>query len=90
MVDNLSIPDRWLRKTYNGGRMKRMMAALGLMLMLAGMEGCGQALFPAEAPRTQYDRYASLRGQSRQATQRNVLGQEEKALRERLKPLGQP
>ena len=61
-----------------------------LVAMLLGLVACEKPLFPKDAPRSPYDRYAALRGQQRQATQENEYGGEEPALRERLRPLDQP
>lgn len=51
------------------------------------LAACEKALFPENTPRTPFDRYAVLRGQSRPATRVNAFGVEEPALRERLRPL---
>jgi len=56
----------------------------------AAMPGCEKPLFPENAPRTPYDRYMVLRGQQRPATEEDAAGGERPALRQRLKPLGQP
>ncbi len=60
--------------------------ATGLLLHA----GCQSSPFPKDAPRTQYDRYAQLRGRQRAMTQTNSYGREERPLRERLAPLGDP
>ena len=52
--------------------------------------GCQDALFKDNAARTPYDRYLTLRGQARPATETDALGVERPALRQRLSPLGQP
>ncbi|MCX5660503.1 MAG: hypothetical protein NTW19_12380 [Planctomycetota bacterium] len=64
------------------------------MALLAGVGlvgvGCEKPLFPENQPRSPYDRYLSLRGQSRPMNQQNAYGGDEPALRDRLKPLGEP
>lgn len=64
------------------------MALLALPLALAG--GCEKPLFPKNLPRTPYERYQTLRGQQRPSSEENAFGGEQPALRERLKPLGEP
>jgi len=61
-----------------------------LVAMSLGLGACEKPLFPKDAPRSPYDRYAALRGQQRQQTIENEFGGEEPALRERLRPLDQP
>ena len=74
--------------TMHAMRTARAMLILGsLALCLAG---CEKPLFPKDAPRTPYERYQALRGQQRSATEQNAFGGEEPALRERLRPLGEP
>jgi len=51
------------------------------------MTGCEKALFPPGLPRTPYERYQQLQGQHRAATEENVYGGEQPALRDRLGPL---
>ncbi|MCC7205022.1 MAG: hypothetical protein IT441_08065 [Phycisphaeraceae bacterium] len=51
--------------------------------------GCQESLFPKDMPRSQYERYSMLRGQDRPATETNMFGREEPALRDRLRPLGE-
>lgn len=57
-----------------------------LTLAAVGPLGCGQALFPSDMPRTQYDRYDRLRGRYVPAEHRTAQGEVEPALRERLTP----
>ncbi len=49
--------------------------------------GCEKPLFPDNQPRTPYDRYMSLHGETRAMNQENAFGGTEPNLRERLKPL---
>ncbi len=51
--------------------------------------GCQKPLFPEDLPRTQYERYQTLRGKYRSAQEQNVYGGNQPALRERLAPLEQ-
>ena len=66
----------------------RGMLALCLFVAAGYMGGCQQALFIDDAARTPYDRYLTLRGQARPATETDGLGVERPALRQRLRPLG--
>jgi len=52
--------------------------------------GCEKPLFPANLPRTPYERYQQLHGQGRVETEENAYGGQQPALRERLRPLGSP
>jgi hypothetical protein len=63
------------------------LVVLGGVLALGG---CAKQLFPEDVPRSPYERYQMLRGQDRPKTYVDVFGVERPALRERLKPLGQP
>ena len=63
---------------------------LGLIVLTLGLVGCEKPLFPPNLPRSPYERYQTLRGQQRPATEENAYGAQEPALRERLRPLGQP
>lgn len=51
---------------------------------LAG--GCQKALFPQDAPRTQFERYDTLRGGATPAEEPDVFGRPQPALRARLTP----
>jgi hypothetical protein len=51
--------------------------------------GCQKPLFPENVPRTQYERYQTLRGKYRSAKEKNIYGGSQPALRERLAPLEQ-
>jgi hypothetical protein len=59
-------------------------AVLGTLTLLGG---CEKALFPETAQRTPYDRYQMLRGQGRASTETDKFGNNEPALRDRLRPL---
>lgn len=52
--------------------------------------GCANPLFPKDMPRTPYDRYLALRGESRPQVEVDVNGRERPALRRRLAPLDTP
>lgn len=70
--------------------MRRTRALLLLTLLLAlPLVGCSSP-FPRDVPRSQYDRYAQLRGRQRGMTELDVYGREQRSLRERLRPLGEP
>ncbi len=62
---------------------------LGIVISAAGLglAGCNKALFPADSPRSQYQRYSQLRGQETPMTELDAAGIERPALRERLRPL---
>ena len=55
---------------------------------LSGLAGCQDPLFPDDAPRSPYQRYQALRGESAPRYERGKQGAREPALRERLRPLG--
>ena len=61
-----------------------------LLLAIGWLAGCERALFPDNLARSPYERYGTLRGQQRPATQQTTLGWDKPALRERLKPLSRP
>ncbi len=63
------------------------MSMLPVAALLLGLIGCTDPLFPEDQPRTPYDRYADLRGESRPAKEMKPTGREGPALRERLAPL---
>ena len=64
-----------------------MLTGIGGFLALAG---CEKPLFVQNQPRTPYQHYQTMRGESRRATTENAFGGQEPALRERLRPLGRP
>jgi hypothetical protein len=51
-------------------------------LVVAG--GCQQALFPADAPRTQFENHHRMRGRVAPATEPDIFGNPQPALRARL------
>ena len=75
--------------------MRREFKVTAVMLLVAltgvlfGTTGCEKPLFPADTPRSQYERYEQLRGEKRQTVRKNAYGYEEPNLRERLRPLEQ-
>jgi len=60
-------------------------------LLIAGglLTGCEKALFPDNLARSPYERYGTLRGQIRPATEQDPYGWDQPALRDRLRPLEQ-
>lgn len=65
--------------------------SVGAVCALAlAMLGCEKPLFPENSQRTPFERYMALRGQQRPATERDATGGSSPALRQRLRPLGQP
>ncbi len=60
-----------------------------LLVAAVAALGCQKPLFPENLPRTQYERYQTLRGKYRSAQEKNVYGGNQPALRERLAPLEQ-
>ena len=62
----------------------------GLLAAILSAGGCEKALFPADLPRSPYERYQVLHGQRRAMTEQNAYGGDEPALRDRLRPLDQP
>ena len=60
-------------------------------LLLAGVSltGCETSLFPDNLARSPYERYGTLRGQLRPATQQDAYGWDQPALRDRLRPMGE-
>lgn len=64
----------------------RLLVLVGCM---ATVGGCEKALFPANLPRTPYERYQQLHGLYRPSDEQNAYGGEQPALRDRLRPLEQ-
>ena len=58
------------------------MLAIALALVLAG--GCQRALFPADAPRTQYEKYDRMRNRYAPVEEPDEFGNPRPALRARL------
>lgn len=65
-------------------------ATLAMVFMAGTLAGCSTDPFDADLPRSQYDRYMALRGESRPKTQIDSYGHERPALRDRLTPLDTP
>jgi len=65
-----------------------MLGAMALSLPMLG--GCEKQLFPENVPRSPYARYDTLRGRHRAAQEQNAYGGTQPALRERLRPMGEP
>lgn len=59
-------------------------------IYLGTLTGCEKALFPPHYERTPYDRYEQLHGRYRPTSEENAYGGQQPALRDRLRPLGQP
>jgi hypothetical protein len=61
------------------------------LILAAGFAagGCQKPLFPEELPRTQFERYQTLRGKYRRSKEENAYGARQPPLRERLAPLEQ-
>lgn len=74
----------------NAGKPYVVAATLLWLGLALSVPGCEKPLFPETLPRSPYERYMTLRGQHRPMTEEGPTGQEQPALRERLKPLGQP
>lgn len=67
-----------------------MKSALCILLMTVGLAflaGCQDKLFPENEPRSQFERYQMLRGQSAPMVEEDAFGQERPALRQRLRPM---
>ena len=67
---------------------KRTLLIVAVMSTITLLTGCEKSLFGQGAQRTPYDRYQMLRGQSRVASETNACGNDQPALRDRLRPLG--
>jgi hypothetical protein len=74
-----------------GMNRRAMMLLLGSVAMgMTMLGGCEKQLFPEDVPRSPYARYDTLRGRHRAAQQENAYGGTQPALRERLRPMGEP
>jgi len=60
---------------------------LTLALFVVAASACQQPLFPEDLPRTQFERYQTLRGEYRRSQEENAFGADQPPLRERLAPL---
>lgn len=56
------------------------------MVSVTGFAGCQKALFPKDAPRTQYDRHDQMRNRYIPLEEPDVFGNPQPALRARLSP----
>ncbi|MEX1016202.1 MAG: hypothetical protein WD534_08570 [Phycisphaeraceae bacterium] len=67
------------------------LTATAVLIGTALLGGCQDPLFPKDTPRSPYERYQTLRGEQRQATDVRARGPAagRPALRERLRPLDQ-
>jgi len=65
----------------------RIIPLIAIILLLGG---CEKALFPDNTTRSPYERYDAIRGRQRQAHEENAYGGSQPAIRDRLKPLGEP
>ncbi len=66
--------------------MRSIVAGLGVAIGLL-LGGCQKPVFPEDQPRSQYERYNSLRGRDTATTQLDAFGRERPNLRERMRPL---
>ena len=57
---------------------------LFLLLGIPAFGGCQKALFPKDAPRTQYETYDRMRSKAPPLTEPDVFGEPQPALRARL------
>jgi hypothetical protein len=60
--------------------------APSLVITLLCCGGCQKALFPKDAPRTQYETYDRMRATAPPLTEPDVFGNPQPALRARLSP----
>ncbi len=65
----------------------RVIVGAAAVALFGGLLGCEKPLFPEDVPRSQYERYNQLRGETRVYKRTNPYGYEEPNLRERLRPL---
>jgi hypothetical protein len=59
-------------------------ARIGAITCVCAGGGCNEALFPANAPRTQFEAYDRMRNQAAPETEMDALGRPQPALRQRL------
>jgi hypothetical protein len=67
-----------------------MLPAAVLSVAALLLAGCEKPLFPKEAERSPYERYNRLHGSPRPTVVYDAYGNEQPALRERLRPMDQP
>ena len=70
--------------------MMRKAAIAAVLAGVATLGGCEKALFPEQIPRSPYERYDQLRGRTAPQTEKNSFGGSQPALRDRLRPMGNP
>ncbi|TVQ52938.1 MAG: hypothetical protein EA377_09185 [Phycisphaerales bacterium] len=65
-----------------------LLSAIVMMWLVVplGLSGCQQALFPKDAPRTQFESHRQMRGQTAPLEEPDVFGNPQPALRARLAP----
>jgi hypothetical protein len=62
----------------------RKVSAMAAVVLAAG--GCAKQLFPENAPRTQFERFDSMRSGAPPAEEPDIFGRPQPALRARLAP----
>lgn len=62
------------------------LATFSLAAAAMALAGCQDVLFPADAPRTQFEVYDRMRNQYSAPKQADVFGRPQPALRDRLAP----
>jgi len=77
------------RKWLDQSAGKKTYGYVGLAMVMGWVGGCEKPLFPADLPRTPYERYQQLHGDQRAVTEENAYGGQQPALRHRLRPLDQ-
>lgn len=66
---------------------RRITLMMGTATLALVMVGCNKPLFPENSPRSQYERYAELRGLKKESKIENPTGPDVPNLRERLRPM---
>lgn len=61
-------------------------AAAAAAVCLCALAGCNKPLFPESAPRTQFEKFDSMRSGSAPAEEPDIFGRPQPALRARLTP----
>ncbi len=68
----------------------RLVARVGLAVIVVGAgvaaTGCAKPLFPENAPRTQFEKFDSMRSGAAPAEEPDIFGRPQPALRARLTP----
>jgi hypothetical protein len=65
---------------------RHVVGALAVAIAAIPLAGCARALFPEDAPRTQYERYDRMRNHFTPTEEPDVFGNPRPALRARLTP----